>query len=369
MTQSNNSQLSSHLLASRAKLRSINPFSTRTAILLTVVLGMILSFSTAVNYLQWTAGSQISWSQFLFVIMHNLVLAAIIFILNFKIYGRCLRTTPANEPVTSALLTTIIGSLVITLAYSVLLRALRNWVFTTSQFRSLVEIGSINDLLVTAIAVLVTLLIFLLTRRQQIILENETLHNQQIHSRFEALERQIDPHFLFNSLNTLGGLIGEDDEKAQSYLHQLASAYRYIMQQREGHSVSLMEEMEFVDNYCSMMQIRYGNNLRVERRIADDCMTMQIPAISVQLLVENAIKHNVISERHPLTITIASTPEGWLVVSNPLQTKQDMAEHNSSHLGLDNLSQRYSLLYHKDISIRCDEHHFAVELPLIPPQS
>lgn len=370
MNQNNSSQLSGRLQASRAKLMAINPFSTRTAITLTIVLGMILSFSVAVGYLQWTAINQINWSQFLFVIAHNLGLAAVIFATNFKILGRCLRTTSVKEPATRSVLAAVGISLAFTLAYGILVRALRNIVFSQTHIGNLVEIGSINDLLLMAIAILVTLLIFALTRHQQILLENETLQGQQLNSRFEALERQIDPHFLFNSLNTLGGLIGVDDQKAQNYLHQLASAYRYIMRQREGHTVTLAEEMDFVDNYCSMMQIRYGSNLIIERHIAPQCLAMQIPAISVQLLVENAIKHNVVSERHPLTITIQSTPDNMLLVSNPLQPKQDTPQGASaSHLGLANLSQRYTLLFHRDIAIHCNNGNFLVQLPLIQSKS
>lgn len=138
-----------------------------------------------------------------------------------------------------------------------------------------------------------------------------------------------------------------------------------MMQQHEDHMVTLGEEMEFVDTFFDMMQTRYGDNLKMDCCIGSEWLSYRVPPISVQLLIENAIKHNVVSSRHPLTISLAVGQPGVLRVSNPLQPKQAQSETESSHVGLENLSQRYQMLFQTDIVVSQSDKEFVVELPLI----
>lgn len=211
------------------------------------------------------------------------------------------------------------------------------------------------------IAYLLTLLLHNVTRYQQAIIENEHLQAENIRTHHEALKQQVSPHFLFNSLNTLDGLIGNDDERAHTYLAQLAATFRYTLQQNKV--VTLADELQFTHSYIYMMQIRYGESLIVEEHIAPEMLTCNIAPISIQLLVENAIKHNVITLRRPLKVTIATTDDRAITVSNPLQPKPDQAISNG--IGLANLSQRYNILFGRDISIQNDGATFSVTLPLI----
>jgi LytS/YehU family sensor histidine kinase len=257
-------------------------------------------------------------------------------------------------------------SLLIAFAFSVFSHWFRRSVFHDMDIIGIIDIATLADALLSAGAVLIATLIFVLCRRQKMVLANEQLQSERLIARCEALEKQVNPHFLFNSLNTLGGLIGVDDDSAQHYLQQLASTYRYIMQQHVNHTVPFADELAFVDTYCDMMQIRYGGNLRIIRRIDPALLQHRVPPISVQLLVENAIKHNVVSDRHPLTITIETIGGSTLRVSNTLQLKQDEQDGAGSlHVGLDNLNQRYKLLFHQEINIQQTETDFVVELPLI----
>lgn len=192
-------------------------------------------------------------------------------------------------------------------------------------------------------------------------IENEHLRAENLLIRYQSLENQVNPHFLFNSLNTLDGLIGLEDEKAHQYLHQLAVSYRYIM--RQAKHVTLREELEFAQSYIDMMGIRYGDNLKGVQQIAPQCLDKLVVPISLQLLIENAIKHNVISNHHPLTIHLATSGDNALVVSNSLQPKNDQVQ--SEGIGLDNLNQRYMLLFEREITIRQTASEFAVEIPLI----
>ena len=216
----------------------------------------------------------------------------------------------------------------------------------------------IKDGLIVITTIMITLLIYNLTRRHQMMLENERLQSENLLGRYETLESQLDPHFLFNSLNTLSGLIGMDDDKAQEYLQQLASTYRYTIQQNK--LVPIQDELHFADAYLNMMNIRYGNNLKVVRQL--DGVEGYVVPISVQQLIENALKHNVVSDKHPLEIRIEVTENGTLRVSNRLCPKETT---ESEGIGLANLDKRYELIAGEHISMYHDNEQFVVEIPLI----
>lgn len=250
---------------------------------------------------------------------------------------------------------------------AVIFSALAGWIHRTLYDNiRLSDPDSINltrDIIVAFVAVLISIVLFSLTRRQQISIEKEQLQTENLLVRYETLENQLDPHFLFNSLNTLSALIGNDDEKAQQYLQQLASTYRYIMQGKR--LTDLDDELSFVNSYCQMMQIRFGENLIIEKNIDPRYLHYQIISLSLQLLIENALKHNVVSDRHPLTISLSTTSNHSFLVSNAINPKQVAAP--TSGLGLANLSKRYQLLCHKQVNIYNDNNTFSVEVPLLDP--
>lgn len=354
-----------HILTNRRRIRFSNPFTTKNAVLLTLILGTVLALTATIDNLKYIAPSSEYWVQLLFALLHNMLLSGLVFGFCFVVYARCIRETLPTENATRYIIVSTVGSLLLAFVFSVVSRWLRKAVFNDLGITDIIDVTTINDGLMAAGALLITSLIFTLTRHQMMVLANEQLQSERLLTRCEALEQQVNPHFLFNSLNTLGGLIGVDDSSAQHYLQQLASTYRYVMQQHQHHTVAFADEMAFVDTYCDMMQIRYGKNLVVVRCIDPAALQCQVPPISVQLLVENAIKHNVISDRHPLTITI-ETDGDLLRVSNPLQPKLDEQESStSSHIGLDNLNQRYKMLFQKEIHIQQTPTTFTVELPLI----
>jgi LytS/YehU family sensor histidine kinase len=165
---------------------------------------------------------------------------------------------------------------------------------------------------------------------------------------------------LFNSLNTLDGLIGYDDEKAHNYLQNLSSIFRYTIQNKE--ITTLKDELHFVESYACLMKIRYGNNLKIQYTVDEKYNNFHIMPISLQLLIENAIKHNVINDKHPLTILIETTENDTIKVSNTIQPKIN-AEAGEG-VGLANLTERYNLLFGKEILIT-QNGVFGVEIPLI----
>ncbi len=199
-------------------------------------------------------------------------------------------------------------------------------------------------------------------RSRRVLLENEQLRSENLVNQYEALKSQLNPHMLFNSLNTLYSLIRESPEKAQNYLQELSRVMRYTLHDNLSHTVSLNEEMSFVRSYIYLLQMRYEDNLNFDIDLPQELMRRQVPPMAVQMLVENAVKHNEISNRNPLTIRIHAEGNA-LCASNRIQPK--LTDSSSTCIGLANLSKRYRLLFGQDITIEENEKDFKVTLPLI----
>lgn len=263
----------------------------------------------------------------------------------------------------------IIGSLLITAAFSVFFNFLPIWLdyfepkpgFMPKVLRN----GLVKDFLLAAIVILIVQLLKTLYERNQIAVENETLRAENISTHYEALKSQLDPHFMFNSLNTLQSLISVDAEKAQYYVQELSQTLRATLQNKEV--VTLQQELQGVQAYCNLMQIRYGDNLHFDFQIDPKYNDYQVLPLSVQGLVENAIKHNVISGKQPLLVSIMTTEEGLLKVLNPIQPK--IMEEPGNGIGLANLAERYRLKWNENVEIINDGHDFMVTLPLVDPKA
>ena len=181
-------------------------------------------------------------------------------------------------------------------------------------------------------------------------------------SRLEALKQQVDPHFLFNSLNTMAALIG-DNPRAQDFLGSLANVYRYVLLSKDSATVPLSQEMAFVDAYLHLNNVRFRDGLEVVQDLAPASLHLHVPPLAVQLLLENALKHNVISARRPLRISIRAG-EGVLRVTNTVQPKTILEQ--STRQGLPNIVSRYHLLTDREVVIAHRAGQFEVTLPLLP---
>ena len=202
----------------------------------------------------------------------------------------------------------------------------------------------------------------LIMLRQEIALENEHLKNENLMARYTMLVNQINPHFLFNSLNSLSMLVREDKkESALTYIERLSYTFRYIIRNEQHKLLPLSSEMEFLDAYKYLLEIRYADKLFFDIDIKENKLGMCLPALSVQPLIENAVKHNSITRGNPFRISIA-TEGDYLVISNPIRPK--MEPENSTGIGLKNLSSRYKLLTDKNIEIIDDGQRYTVRLPL-----
>jgi len=192
---------------------------------------------------------------------------------------------------------------------------------------------------------------------------NQQLKNQQIRTQYEVLQNQMSPHFLFNSLNTLTTIIPENADAAVSFTEKLSEVYRYILQNKDRELVSLNEEIDFVKSYLYLLRMRYPDNLTFEFKINYKYMDLTIPPLTLQMLAENAIKHNVISKAKPLHIDIYIENGKSVVVKNNLQRKNSLDK--STKTGLENIRKRYSILGKKEIDVITSATNFMVAVPLI----
>ncbi len=190
-------------------------------------------------------------------------------------------------------------------------------------------------------------------------IEKAQIEKQVIAARYQALRNQLNPHFLFNCFSTLDSLIHIDSSKASDFVQKLSQMYRYVLDQKE--LVHLEKELEFVDTYIFLEKMRFGDKLRIEKDIrqADD---VQVPPMSVQLLVENAVKHNVISHEHPLVIRMERRGDR-MVISNARRSKSQNSAGTGT--GLSNLGERIRFLSGHDLEIEQSGEIFRVSLPLI----
>ncbi len=214
------------------------------------------------------------------------------------------------------------------------------------------------SLLVIVLAASLYLYIRLRERR---IRQWQQLERDKIEFQFQTLRSQISPHFLFNSFNTLLTMIEDDKEQAAAYVQTMSDFFRDILSYRDVDLIPLSDELEVLQRYFALQQQRFGNNLQLRVDLPDLEHAM-IPPLTLQLLVENAIKHNVVSKAKPLTVEITSEGDR-LIVRNNLQLKQETEV--STRVGLSNIAKRYQLLSSEPVLLEADDHYFTVRLPII----
>ncbi|MEZ5035512.1 MAG: histidine kinase [Chitinophagaceae bacterium] len=205
--------------------------------------------------------------------------------------------------------------------------------------------------------------VFLVKDSETEMLKNIQLERAKTEAEREALKNQIDPHFIFNTLNTLSHLIEENPSKAKTFNDNLADVYRYILQNKTKDLVLLKEEIDFLKTYFALLKIRFEEAIALAIHINPQWEEQYlVPPISLQVAVENAIKHNEFSTASPLLITIRWQHQ-QLVIENRLKRKKP--SKTSSKIGLQNLNERYKLTIEKEITIRQQDNHFTVQLPLL----
>ena len=184
-------------------------------------------------------------------------------------------------------------------------------------------------------------------------------------AQFESLKNQIDPHFLFNSLNVLSSLIEENPESAQKFTTSLSKVYRYVLEQKDKELVSVAEELKFAKTYMNLLKMRFENSITFEIPEGFDNEEAKVVPLSLQLLLENCIKHNVVSEAKPLHVKI-SIENNQLVVTNNLQKKEVLSDRKG--VGLQNIVNRYAILTKRTVLVEENEQEFKIFLPILTKQ-
>ena len=283
----------------------------------------------------------------------TLVLSFILFVLNFKLL------LMESQPKLRVFLL-ILCTLTVAVISSYLISLFQMYLGDLDFLKPLVTGNMVRDIIIAVFILFTSSQSYISSKQQQTALENRTLIAENLRTRYEALKNQVDPHFLFNSLNTLNALIKIDAGKAQQYVQQLSLVFRYTLQNEEV--ISLEEELRFTQAYCHLMQIRYGDSLRFEYCIDPRFNRYSIIPLSLQVLVENAIKHNVVTSQQPLIIRLFTGDNGTVSVSNPIQLKKETEPGEG--VGLVNLSERYRLMWQKGIVITQNDGVFCVEITL-----
>ncbi len=192
--------------------------------------------------------------------------------------------------------------------------------------------------------------------------ETENLKRENLKAQLNVLRTQVNPHFLFNNLNTLSSLIPENPKHAVDFVQQLSKVYRHILDVKDEKSILLKDELEVLNAYAFLLKTRFENNLEVNINIPPEKLQNKIVPLSLQILMENAIKHNIVSSGKPLQIDVF-TENGSLVVSNNLQMKNQINE--STGIGLDNIRNRYKLISERPVKVTESVTNFTVSIPLI----
>jgi len=213
----------------------------------------------------------------------------------------------------------------------------------------------------TLFTAIIVKIIYLLRKSKQKDKENSQLKTTYLEAELELLKEQLNPHFLFNSLSSLSGIIREDPEKAQHFVSHLSKIFRYALARPLNHLVTIAEELTMIQSYGQLLKMRFEDAFTLEADIGADYQDDTIPHLTLQPLLENAAKHNLVSLTKPLKVEIY-IDDDYLVVKNNLQEITD--PENSTGIGLANLNSRFRILMHQEIEIQKTTDSFIVKLPL-----
>lgn len=269
----------------------------------------------------------------------------------------------------------VLGALIIVLAnLNASLRILINWFLDvgiwTFDVYNYIETTGIQ---VVYVSVYVAIYEggYLIRQLQDTYREKELLIKTEWQARFDSLKNQVNPHFLFNALNSLSTLIDESPAQAGQFVDELSRVYRYLLQSNDRELTSLETELLFIKSYAHLLKTRHGAGIAVRTAVPPNCLAHSLPPLTLQLLVENAVKHNVVAPNKPLTIDISTQSSVsdqdcvLLAVRNNLQRKNKQSLSNG--IGLANIAAKYRMLTQSDVIIEENEEHFTVLLPLLSP--
>ena len=326
-------------------------------LLIIMLIGNVISFSFSGDFVNF-------WERLMVNSLYSLFIGGVLWKGNEYIGFRLGRKIDINEQPTRALW----WNLSIMFTYSLVAILAVNYIWFVIIYdwtpQQLFSRGMLTMLITFFVTIAITSLFFSIYFFQawrESAVNEERLQKESIKLQYKALKNQVNPHFLFNSLNSLTALVYQDQDQAAKFIKQLSEVYRYVLAHKDNELVSLSEEISFSEKYIYLQKIRHNSSLQVNFSIQDSHDKYVVP-VSLQILIENAIKHNEVSEENPLRIEISNT-EDTITIKNNLQPKKTIKE--SGGIGLSTIKARYSFLSDRDVITEETEDSYIVEIPII----
>ncbi|MDR5589995.1 2TM domain-containing protein [Christiangramia sp. SM2212] len=261
------------------------------------------------------------------------------------------------------------GSIILTLIFYFLCRIVDEVLFNSTSFSEFISkerlVYYLGPLLFITIISLFFHLVYFYKALQEKRVKEQKIIAGTASAKFDALKNQLDPHFLFNSLNVLASLIDENPDQAQKFTTSLSKVYRYVLEQKDKELVSLKEELNFANTYIKLLKMRFENSIYFEIPEQLSNEEAKVVPLSLQLLLENTIKHNIVNEKNPLKIRIYEEA-GNLIVENNYQKKEVLSDRKG--VGLQNIVNRYNVVTQRKVSIEQTKDFFRVKLPVLTKQ-
>lgn len=327
-----------------------------------ILTGIIIFLSMIIYLIQLSIGdlsqsNESQWGSFLYSLSISAPIALLIFYIDYKIVkaincSKWLRNLLFFRIIFEAFIFTVIAlvSFVAGNLPFIKLECVSDYISGISSNPSAVAALLCNMFIITVIE-------FFFQYQQK-----NKLQEEYNHILYQQLKNQINPHFLFNSLSVIIALMNKDVEQATEYTHKLSTVYRYVLTHNEDDTISLSKEIDFINNYIEILQIRYGEGIQVYIDVTEENYNKRIPPMSLQVLIENIVKHNIIASKSPIDIRIYSD-QSFIVVSNTVMLRKH--PEKGMGIGLDNLRKKYYLIAEKEIIIESSDSSFRVKLPLL----
>ena len=311
-------------------------------------------------------GAPLTWGTVGMVLLYNVYYGLPLSLANGWLIDHQNKVFPWDQQPRKRALYGVVGSLFTTMACLAVLNFILWVVIWKNPINSLWIEGNrtfyITALIITVIVTTTLYAIGFFQEVQKEKLISAKLRQEKLASELGVLRSQVDPHFLFNSFNVLSGLIDEDKNKAQEFLSGLSKIYRYILEQRNDATSTVRDELKFAQQYLHLQKMRFEDSIQLKATISEVTLGKKIPSLSLQLLLENAIKHNGFDTKNPLDIVISEQDDN-LIIRNNRKIRRNIS--NSNGIGLQNIADRYKLLTKKEPIIEANNEFFTVKLPLI----
>ena len=332
------------------------------------IISIIIFF--ALMFFQYINGYKIQFNYFLWVnFCYTMLYGLSLYYANAFVFVFLDSVYKTNRFSVNRLIVGFVSTFFITLFVVFLLRIFEDMIIEKQSFQDYIQNEKITNFVIPIILFLIVSLAIHSFYFYKALQENKVKEQKIIagtaSAKFESLKNQIDPHFLFNSLNVLSSLIEENPENAQKFTTSLSKIYRYVLEQKDKELVSVEEELAFAKTYMNLLKMRFENSLFYELPTTISNPEAKVVPLSLQLLLENTVKHNVVSEHRPLHIRIFI--EGnYLVIQNDYQKKEILQERKG--VGLQNIINRYGIITNRKVLIEQNEQTFTVKIPILTKQ-